>query len=574
MKGTLSPRSPARRTACGLALLAALATGCSEPGAPEPAPSDGSGVARVSPSDPVRAGSVGTWTFAYRAEGGGVATGGAVSFRVPPWWDWSPPQLARPGEAGHVSLAVGAERASVRAARGARLGELVFRVEEGRLAPGEGLLVTYEDARADSYAEARQEFVFAVDADGDGRFRELAEQPSLAIEPRPPVAAWVVAPALAAPGEEVRARATLLDELDNRVRTEEVTGTAPRVRFRDEATGLAGASSLVWPAESGAPLRLYWGDLHGHSAWSDGTGEPEDYFRYARDVSALDFAALTDHDDEGLRPLDADRFAQEREIAESFHAPGRFVTLYGYEYTNPRTGHLTVLSPSPLLPVLSHADAATDEPEELWAALRALGLPVLTIPHHVGGSTAATDWSHFDPEFERVVEICSVHGNSECAGCPREVPEGRPGSFVRDALADGHRLSFIASGDSHNGHPGRRTRPFTGGLVGLWAPELTREAVWEALRDGRTFATTGARLVPELWHDGGGRFRLRVRGAAPLAGVVLVKNGREVWTRDAAGESVELAWSDPEPPRPGDSYYLRVTQRNGEMAWTSPIYFD
>jgi len=29
---------------------------------------------------------------------------------------------------------------------------------------------------------------------------------------------------------------------------------------------------------------------------SDGTGTPEDYFAYARDVAALDVIALTDHD--------------------------------------------------------------------------------------------------------------------------------------------------------------------------------------------------------------------------------------------------------------------------------------
>ena len=33
--------------------------------------------------------------------------------------------------------------------------------------------------------------------------------------------------------------------------------------------------------------RILWGDLHGHSNFSDGTGLPEDYFVYARDVAAL-----------------------------------------------------------------------------------------------------------------------------------------------------------------------------------------------------------------------------------------------------------------------------------------------
>jgi hypothetical protein len=54
---------------------------------------------------------------------------------------------------------------------------------------------------------------------------------------------------------------------------------------------------------SAGATRILWADLHGHSNLSDGTGVPEDYYRYARDVAALEVAALTDHDHWGMRPL-------------------------------------------------------------------------------------------------------------------------------------------------------------------------------------------------------------------------------------------------------------------------------
>jgi len=47
--------------------------------------------------------------------------------------------------------------------------------------------------------------------------------------------------------------------------------------------------------------RVLWGDLHGHSNLSDGSGSAEDYFRYARDIAGLDLAVLTDHDHVGRR---------------------------------------------------------------------------------------------------------------------------------------------------------------------------------------------------------------------------------------------------------------------------------
>lgn len=47
---------------------------------------------------------------------------------------------------------------------------------------------------------------------------------------------------------------------------------------------------------SGKALRLYWGDVHGHTGASDGKGSVAEYFRYARDAAKLDFAMVTDHD--------------------------------------------------------------------------------------------------------------------------------------------------------------------------------------------------------------------------------------------------------------------------------------
>ncbi len=558
-------------------VLAALALGlaCGEP-APSPSqgPADGSGSVAIEPARAVPIRYVGTWTFTYEAAGAGISAGGGVAFRVSPYWDWTAPQVERAEAPGYTTFEVEAEHARIRAISDGGLQQIVFRVKEGRLASGERLVITYANANTDSYAEKRHEFLFRVDADGDGEFHEVERQPALEILPRRPVRAWVVAPAIAAPGARVEARASLLDGLDNVVRSMRVAGEPPRIHFRDEATGLKASSNRIWPAEPDAGLQLYWGDLHGHSAWSDGTGEPEDYFRYARDVSALDFAALTDHDAVGLRPLDGPRWVRQREIAESFHADGRFVTFFGYEYTHPKTGHLTILSPSPRLPLWSARAPATNTPEKLWARLRARGLPVLTIPHHVGGSTASTDWDHHDSKFERLVEICSVHGSSECMGCPRQLRSGRRGSFVRDALVRGYRLRFIASGDSHTGHPGRTLKPFTGGLAGVWARELSREAIWEALMEGRTFATTGARIVPEFRHRGGGLFWVRVRGSSALARATIVKGSAEVMRRPVSGERIEFEWRDPQPPRTGDFYYLRVTQRDGEMAWSSPVYID
>jgi len=561
-----------------LALLLGPACG------PEPGGRDGSGSLTLTPrSAPIH--SVRTWALVYEAGDVGIGSGGALAFRVWPEWGWASPQLEDPEAPGYVSFAApGSEaelEASLRRDPQARLDTLLLRVARGRLRAGERVEIHFTSKTGPFAGEAEQ-LSLEVDGDGDGVFLPVSPAPILTTVPGEAGSLWVV-PRSPWAGEaaegRVEARASVLDRWDNLIRSRAVEGRAPTVRARDGETGLEGHSGRLWPAPPDAPRQLYWGDLHGHSAWSDGTGQPQAYYRYARDAAALDFVALTDHDAIGPRRLDSESWEQLRQVADEFHDPGRFVTLYGYEYTHWRSGHLTILSPRRELPLLSAADPETREMDELLRRLATLSVPVLAVPHHPGGSTMPFDWDRFDSRSMSLVEIFSVHGSSECFECPLRVQRPRRGSFVRDALLRGYRLAFIGSGDTHNGHPGRRTRrePKRTGLVGLWAEQLTRDGIWEALMAGRTFATTGSRTEVRLEREGSG-FRAEVRAASQVALAEIVKGDAVVFrledfaARGASEASLQFDWTDGETPEAGDFYYLRVTETDGHMAWTSPVY--
>ena len=62
---------------------------------------------------------------------------------------------------------------------------------------------------------------------------------------------------------------------------------------------------------------ILWADLHGHSQLSDGTGTPDQYYRYARDVAGLDVAAARGD----LHLLSAQ--AAELDLGRRHLAPGR-----------------------------------------------------------------------------------------------------------------------------------------------------------------------------------------------------------------------------------------------------------
>ena len=77
----------------------------------------------------------------------------------------------------------------------------------------------------------------------------------------------------------------------------------------------------------------------------------------------------------------------------------------------------------------------------------------------------------------------------------------------------------------------RRTRPmpsgpggYAGGLAGIWAPELTRESVWQALNAYRTYGTSLHRIYVEFTIDGQPMgSELDVDGAATIQAYAITK---------------------------------------------------
>ena len=125
------------------------------------------------------------------------------------------------------------------------------------------------------------------------------------------------------------------------------------------------------------------------------------------------------------------------------------------------------------------------------------------------------NWDLHDPSLSPVVEIYSHWGSDEYFGNPlqcREV-DVNPHCFVDVALKRGHRMGFIGSTDEHGGAPGDGVtflNPLGAGLACVWAPELSRESIFDALRDRWCYATTGARIVLKFTVNGLEEEALRV----------------------------------------------------------------
>src|SRR6266404_9701885 len=82
--------------------------------------------------------------------------------------------------------------------------------------------------------------------------------------------------------------------------------------------------------------RIVWGDMHGHTALSDGKGTLDDYFSYARDRAELDFVVVTDHDFGNGPPwrMPTNVWQLTQATADKYTMNDRFVAIAGYEWTS------------------------------------------------------------------------------------------------------------------------------------------------------------------------------------------------------------------------------------------------
>jgi hypothetical protein len=592
-------------------------------------PSDGGGRSWLESAEPERppVSSPGRFRIAFEVGPLGIATGGVLTLQVSPFWGWSTPQVEEPDAPGYTVVRSGAPGVELEAKT---LGEQLLGItNRGRpLVAGERLSIEYgagpQRATTDRFAERGSRFWIAVDGDGDGVRKLLEHPPGVDVLAGPPARLVVHVPGVARPGEAVPVALAVLDAKGSAgvafageialassspAALEVPAGArmAPADAGVVRVSGVAREPGVAWVEASGPeglaarsnPIlvtregpRVLWGDLHGHSALSDGTGTPAEYLRYARDVAALDVVALTDHDHWGMVPLDASPENQRaiQTATEAFHEPGRFVTLGGYEWTSWIYGHRHVLYFEGEPALYSSFDRRYETPQQLWQALE--GRVALTFAHHSAGGPIAVDWSiPPDPRYEPVTEIVSVHGSSESPDTVLPIYDPVEGNWVRDALARGYRLGFVGSGDTHDGHPGlaHLDSPSGGGVAAILSEERTREGVLAALRARRVYATNGPRILLRAAvgpHPMGAVARVaegetqdallfvHAVGTGPIARVELVRSGAVVDGIDVEGR-LEVALERPlEGLRAGEYLYVRVVQEDDGAAWSSPVFLE
>ncbi|MFK7999176.1 MAG: CehA/McbA family metallohydrolase [Polyangiales bacterium] len=330
-------------------------------------------------------------------------------------------------------------------------------------------------------------------------------------------------------------------------------------------------------------LQTCFGDIQQHSAHSDGIGSADEAYLRARDHYGDDFVALTDHESFLGKRTGPGEWEYLKSVADRFDSPGSFATLLAYEWTGkmyPGPGHKCVYVPKRDSPLISRDEV----PNGREFVQLAVEHGMLASPHHIGWT--GCDEDGHDPVGQPTWEICSCHGCYEHADHPLGQRGEHTHQLVDAMLAKGHRFGFTASSDSHGllWHHGesRKRDPYRTGLTAVQVSSLNRDAVFEALKARRCYATSGAKILLDFTVDGHpmgselgarrGRAEGSVRGTSELARVELVAQSGVVASAPLDRDSREADFAFDVEGLP--YVYLRVVQSDGEMAWSSPVFFD
>ncbi len=335
-------------------------------------------------------------------------------------------------------------------------------------------------------------------------------------------------------------------------------------------------------------LQLFWGQFHEHTSISicNRTGDllPEDNYLHERDIAALDFAAVTDHG-YNFNPY---LWRHVAKITRANCDPGRFLTFLAEEWTSTFEeyspehpygfyGHRNIIFADPYFAYwLNARDRST--PADVWKRLREDRVNFVHIPHQLADTgNVPTDWNYTDEVAQPVAEIFQTRGSYESLGAPRQAGKPAEGYYIQDAWAKNIVIGVIASPD-HGGGMGK---------AAIFAPELSREAILDAVRARHTYGTTAARIFLDVRVNGkfmgekitakaGEPVTVQVNavGAQPIERVDVCRSNKFIYTHSPGKREANFTFQDTHPQLGRSYYYVRVIQTDEEIAWSSPVWVE
>lgn len=364
-----------------------------------------------------------------------------------------------------------------------------------------------------------------------------------------------------------------------------------------------------------SPSQFLWGSVHGESERFDSTESIENCLRHFRDEIAYNFFVSSPF--ENPEETSNEIWKHISQNISDFDEDDRFSTFLGFQWEGQAgdEGLRQFIFSKENKPILRKKDTKYNNLKKIYKAFTPkdlISIPTFTM----GGKTNGFDFNNFNPEFERVVEIYNAWGSSECTAKEGNafpirgkgkngVKEWSEGS-VQNALKNNCRFGFVSGGLDDRGiyfdfFDSEQDQYMPGGTA-VMAKGHTRSAIFEAIYNRSCYATTGERIIIHFTMSGlsmgqetdtdqkpglavNRHFTGTIAGTDQLKSVEIICNGKVIKSFKSDTYWLDFTFDDMTPlskqafPAKKDQppfvyYYIRVAQKDGNMAWSSPIWID
>jgi len=338
--------------------------------------------------------------------------------------------------------------------------------------------------------------------------------------------------------------------------------------------------------------QLYFGQLHSHTNISDGAGSVIEAFQHATQVDNLDFLAVTDHsnsfDNESDSRVDlgtdlsevSDEWKQGHEAADAV-TDDDFVGIYGFEMTwSDGFGHINTFN-TPGFESRSNSEfgnksGGTEGYQNYYDKLKEVTSSLSQFNHPGTTFGDFQDFAFYDPVIDQRITLIEVGNGEGAIGSSGYFPSYE---YYTRALDKGWHVAPTNNQDNHKGNWGDSN---TARSVVL-ADDLTEEAIYDAIANYRVYATedndlsilyslNGNAMGSILPDQDSISISAQISDPTDSADIkveVIVNGGLVAATKTLSGGNgtVEFSLSDDY-----SYYYLRVTQADGNIAVTAPVW--
>ena len=350
-------------------------------------------------------------------------------------------------------------------------------------------------------------------------------------------------------------------------------------------------STLKFTKKANEKYNIYFGQVHAHTNISDGAGSLEEALQHASKVDNLDYIVITDHSNsidnekeskitENVDKAATDEWTYAHNLVKQY-STDKFTCAYGYEMTwSNGLGHMNTFN-TPGFQSRTQTEYSTYSTalQNYYAALRTVPDSISQFNHPGTTFGDFQDFAYYSEENDALITMIEVGNGEGTIGSSGYFPSYE---YYTRALDKGWHVAPTNNQDNHKGKWGDANTARTVML----ADTNDENAIYDAMRNYRIYATEDNDLSVYYTLDNN------------IMGTILEK--------DAVGDTVELKADIKDPtdkeigkvevivnggqsiavqnvdksedtvtfnvPSSYSYYYLKITEADGDIAVTAPVW--